>query len=260
MVYLGTMKLNVVSSNIRFDTPEDGVHCWQGRREILAGKVAQFAPHLLSTQEGRRPQLKDLENLVPLKIVDAHRSWMEVRMYPSLFICPEFSVLASGDIWLSQTPEVPGSKSFGSSFPRLATWAQLKFGGRILFVANLHLDHERSETRLQQIKVFTAEIKKIYGGDMPFLLSGDFNEGPDGAVYYWVTEELGLQDPWRILGYPEQSSFHRFKGDIQDGSRIDWILTSRHFQVDQAFFDTKSSDGIFASDHFPLFLSLTLAI
>lgn len=248
--------MNVISSNIRFDNPQDGRHCWQGRRRVLARKIIDFAPHLLATQEGRRPQLQDLASLIPLELVDSHRDWIPERMYPSLFIHPELSALESGDIWLSETPHVPGSKSFGSAFPRLATWARVRSRRQTLLVANLHLDHQRPDTRLEQIKVFTTAIREILRQDWPLLLFGDFNEGPQGPVYQWVLKELSLSDPWAHLGHPEQSSYHRFDGSTQNGERIDWILSSHHFQAECIFFDTQSDNGIFPSDHFPLLLSV----
>ena len=251
------MKLNVISSNIRFDNPEDGQHCWSGRRSILSQKIVDFHPHLLGTQEGRRPQLQDLESLIELKILDSHRDWIPERMYPSLFFHSDLSPLESGDIWLSQTPYLSGSKSFGSLFPRLATWAKFKFHHKELMMANLHLDHERSETRLEQIKIFVREIKKRKEHG-PFILSGDFNEGPGGPVYEWIMGELPLVDPWKVLGLPEQSSYHKFNGGTQKGKRIDWILIGPHFKIHDISFDTNGHDGIFPSDHFPLFLSLEL--
>ena len=257
------MKFNIISSNIRFDNPEDGNHCWQRRRKVLAEKIVALSPHILGTQEGRRPQLEDLKSLIPLNLIDAHRHWIDERMYPSLFISPELTVRESGDIWLSQTPHIPGSKSFGSSFPRLATWAKVELDGGPMVVANLHLDHLHSETRQQQIKIFTAEIKKIHQGQCPLVVCGDFNEGPDTPVYQWVSDELSLSDPWRALEQPEQSSHHRFDGNTSSGKRIDWILLSEHFKARRIFFDNLPAErgdlrGVYPSDHFPLFVSVDL--
>ena len=80
-------------------------------------------------------------------------------MYPSLFVRSEqMSVKKSGDIWLSETPLIAGSKSFKSAFPRLCTWASVmwfqvegdKSKGEPLFIVNCHLDHVLEETRIRQ--------------------------------------------------------------------------------------------------------------
>ena len=253
------MKLHVASSNIRFDNPQDRDRGqgWNQRKKVLAQRIQAFNPLLLGTQEGRRPQLQDLQSLIGLNMADAHRPWLAERMYPSLFFHPSLTLKQSDDIWLSQTPRIPGSKSFNSTFPRLATWARFEWQQRLFVMANLHLDHQQPATRLEQIKVFTQEIKKVYR-NLPLLVSGDFNEGPQGAVYQWVTEELSLVDPWTICRHPERSSHHKFNGDIRNGERIDWILTSRHFAPGNIFFDIHSQNQVFPSDHFPLFASLEL--
>ena len=37
----------------------------------------------------------------------------------------ERDVTEEGTFWLSDTPEVPGSKSWGNSYPRVVTWIRL---------------------------------------------------------------------------------------------------------------------------------------
>jgi hypothetical protein len=37
-----------------------------------------------------------------------------------------FELLETKDYWLSETPEVVGSKSWGSSLPRMVTWARFR--------------------------------------------------------------------------------------------------------------------------------------
>ena len=112
------MKFKVISANIRFDNPKDGKHDWNGRREIISKVINNYDTDLLGTQEGWQPQLNDLNSLLTdLEIVDSHRQWIEDRMYPSIFVNPtKIRVIDSGDVWLSETPYVAASKSFGSSF------------------------------------------------------------------------------------------------------------------------------------------------
>ena len=117
-----------MTSNIRFEHEADGLNNWQiavisGGRKVLKTKEVE----LLGTQEGRRPQKNANDILSHLEIVCSHRDWIPERMYPCLFINKDkIKVVKSGDFWLSETPNVAGSKSFSSSFPRLCTWALLK--------------------------------------------------------------------------------------------------------------------------------------
>src|SRR5262245_28013862 len=111
----------IATCNIRYDSPEDGQHAWVARRPVLAQVLKGLAPDILGTQEGREKQIRELQkSLLPMALVDGHRTWIEERMYPSLmFNHSRMGVIDSGDIWLSETPEVPGSISFGSSWPKL---------------------------------------------------------------------------------------------------------------------------------------------
>jgi hypothetical protein len=121
------MNLCFISSNIRFDNPHDGTNAWSHRRINLTNTLLFHAPEVIATQEGRYDQLKDFEGLLQnYFIVDDHRSWIKERMYPTFFLKKKaFELIKSEDIWLSETPEIAGSKSFGSAFPRLA-WGKCR--------------------------------------------------------------------------------------------------------------------------------------
>ncbi len=254
------MKLKVSTSNIRFDNPKDGKHDWAHRRTILAKTINSFSPHILGTQEGREGQILDLLSLLKEhKIVDKHRSWIEQRMYPTLFYNPNYlEVFQSGDIWLSETPEIPGSKSFDSAFPRLCTWAKFKIREKedSFYVFNCHLDHIRSSTRLAQIKVLIDQVQKINSKNLPFILLGDFNEGPNGEVRSEINKYFPrLFDSWLSLEKPECSSHHNFNGK-DEGTRIDWILNTPPFLVTEANFFKGSEHQTYPSDHYPYFVEI----
>lgn len=252
----------VISSNIRFDNPTDGAHSWQGRRHILADALNSYRPDVIGTQEGWEPQLRDFNELLDdLEIVDSNRQWISDRMYPSIFYRPErFELINSGDIWLSQTPYVAASKSFGSAFPRLCTWAILKAkeNGKNYFFVNAHLDHLETQTRQEQIKVLINEIAK-FRGDYPMVLTGDFNESPFEGVRKEIDKSnLKLTDPWFTLGHEECESHHSFKGQREDGSRIDWILHSTEtFDCVDIHLHKEKSSEVYPSDHFPVVATLS---
>jgi endonuclease/exonuclease/phosphatase family metal-dependent hydrolase len=256
------MEINLISTNIRFDNPADGEHSWDNRRDHLSRILLRYSPHIVGTQEGREPQLRDLDSLLPqLTLIDSHRDWLSERMYPTLYIdLSKLDVINSGDIWLSETPKVAGSKSFQSSFPRLSTWAHLKFieDNFEFIVTNTHLDHESETTRCEQIKVLINEIRKERADVLPIVFMGDFNSSPIDRVRKHLVDELSLIDPWISLKKKEQTSYHFFKGDIDNGSRIDWILHDSNFKALEAEFNEETSNDLYPSDHFPLYTKLSL--
>lgn len=254
------MEIKIITSNIRFANPSDGNHSWEARKPILVDLYSKFAPDILGTQEGRKIQLMDLDgDLGELLLVDSHRNWIDERMYPCLFINPKtVKVERSGDIWLSETPYTPGSSSFGSMFPRLCTWAEVTFlkDNRQMMVINTHIDHIKSETRQEQIKVLIAEIKKI--SNRPVIIMGDFNESPLTSLQAKLKTAFSLKDPWPEIGHPEETSHHGFLGDkMQEGDRIDWVLIPESFTCADIHLEKNpSADGLFPSDHYPLFATL----
>ena len=215
-----TNSLSVVSSNIRYDDPNDGPQSWQHRKAFLGQRLRDLSAHLLATQEGKEEQIRELaEELPHLTLIEQHRHWNPELMYPCLFYDQRKLVLSeSGDIWLSRSPLEPGSRSFGSEFARLCTWAIFRPD---LLVINVHLDNARFDTREQQIRVLLKEAQTLRLGKGSTLLMGDFNEAPDGPVRRTI-EELWphLRDPWQQLGLQEDSSHHCFGREIDYGSRV----------------------------------------
>jgi endonuclease/exonuclease/phosphatase family metal-dependent hydrolase len=257
------MKLCLVSSNIRFDNPKDGTNSWPHRRLNLANLLLSHKPDIIATQEGRFDQLKDFESLLKdYRIVDLHRSWIKERMYPPLFIRKEaFEYIKSEDLWLSETPEVAGSFSFESTFPRLMTWmmVQPKNSKTNMLVVNTHLDHVKKETRINQVKVLSQEIKKIWDKKSSLVIMGDFNDAPDSEVRENLMAEFpDLQDSWRLFNSVEETSHHSFSGECQNGSRIDWILLDRSAKVLECLMEKSTFEGQYPSDHFPIVCHISI--
>jgi len=255
--------IKIMSSNIRFNNPADKEHDWNGRRVLLSNVINSFSPDILGTQEGWEPQLKDLHSLLEnYEISDKHRDWIEDRMYPTLFLKKGiFTIKESGDIWLSETPYVAASKSFDSAFPRLCTWLKATHINSNLdfMIIDTHLDHLETSTRQEQIKVLIKESKKINTTNLPIVLLGDFNESPFNGVREIIdNSNLGLTDAWLHFNQEEEASHHGFKGFRKDGTRIDWILTSKELVPQSIQLYKESEDGIYPSDHFPVISEFTI--
>jgi endonuclease/exonuclease/phosphatase family metal-dependent hydrolase len=249
-------ELKIITSNIRFANPGDGLHDWPNRLPLLQKIYQDFGPDILATQEGRIEQLKELDANIPeLVLADSHRNWIPERMYPCLFFNPQtISIERTGDIWLSETPHLAGSSSFESAFPRLCTWAEvtMKASGLKLMVVNTHLDHILSSTRLKQIQVLINEIKKVSQREL--VIMGDFNESPITEIQSELRNAFGLKDPWIEKKYQEETSHHGFLGDATtEGERIDWILIPERFECLQLKLEKRSfTDGLYPSDHYPM--------
>lgn len=252
-------EIKIITSNIRFANPADGPHDWPHRLPLLVNLYQDFAPDILATQEGRIGQIKELdEKLQGLTLIDSHREWIDVRMYPCLFVdLKKIKVLRSGDIWLSETPEVAGSSSFSSSFPRLCTWAEVEIlsSGKKLLIANTHLDHILTQTRISQVGVLISELQKL--GSQAIFIMGDFNESPQSQIKSDLMNAFNLKDPWDEKKYPEETSHHGFNGmNASEGERIDWILMPAHFECSYLHMEKRSFNNVYPTDHYPMFATV----
>lgn len=254
----------IISSNILFDTQDDCPFRWDNRRELLAETIKAETPLVVATQEGKRPQLKDLETLLTdFTLIESHRDWIDSRMYPSIFIHSSLDLISSGDVWLSSTPYIAGSSSFESMFPRLCTWAKIKKDNRTYLFINTHLDHIKPTTRHAQIKVLLNEIYKINIENFPMIFTGDFNEGPEGNVRSELNKcHPEVLDPWIKLNKKEESSYHKnltINPPVGfNGERIDWILHDKSINCLDIKLLKHSNIDLFPSDHYPVFANLEL--
>jgi len=144
------------------------------------------------------------------------------------------------------------SLSWGSAFPRMATYGLFKELGREdwFYFINTHLDHVSYAARLQGARMIKEYFLRL---KLPLILVGDFNEPPDHQVYQqFIGPGSPFRDTWRALHPPEEEATtqHGFDGRPR-GSRIDWILITPPFRVRDAYVINDNLEGRYPSDHFP---------
>lgn len=155
---------------------------------------------------------------------------------------------------MSNTPDLPGSVSWGGTFPRTASWVQLvhQESGRELIFLNTHFDYEPSaideSARLLQ-RWITQTTEKS-----PIIMTGDFNVDKISAAYYQLTTEAGLVDVFRqVHSGDDEGTFH---GYGQANDPIDWMLASDSFETVSSEIDRYHTDNVFPSDHYPVHAEL----
>lgn len=169
----------------------------------------------------------------------------------------------SGTFWLSETPDVPGSKSWDAAITRLVTWVKFKDkrGGKAFFAFNTHFDHIGQEARRQSARMLLERIHQM-AGNMPVVLTGDFNAKPtddpikiltDGAALLHVQDTKALS---RQPHYGPDGTFNGWKAKEVDNEPIDYIFIRNGVQVLQHATLSQSWEGRFSSDHFPVFAVL----
>lgn len=253
----GAQTLRVMSFNVRLPVAADGPNAWPNRRELAARTVAAAAPDIIGTQELFKEQGDYLvERLPQFAWIGIGRRGGDGDEHMGLFYRRDrLRILKSGNFWLSDTPEIPGSITWGHPYPRMVTWAQFRTkSGRRFFVFNTHFPYraEDTEARRKCAELLVRRIGSI-AGKSHVVLTGDFNTTPDGEVHSIVTR--GLTDAWekalRRAGPTE--TFHNFTGRAD--RRIDWILT-RGFSARSVQTLTDHEGALYPSDHFPVLAEL----
>ena len=266
--------LRVMSFNIRYGKAPDGENAWPKRHDLVAEVIRQHQPDMVGLQEALRFQLDDLRKALPQydEIGVGRENGQDKGEYNTiLYRTDRFVPLEHGNFWYSDTPTVPGSRTWGNRLPRLCTWACFALKGDpkkpAFYYYNTHLDHESqpSRARSAEFLVQTIEKRKHH---VPAIVSGDFNVSEDNPVVLYLTgrrphattgpagepaPKPHLVDTFRKL-HPDEKvagTFNGFKG-VRTGEKIDYILASPDLKVLEATIVRDNKDGRYPSDHFPI--------
>lgn len=246
--------LQVMSFNVRLPLESDGPNRWEARRELFIETIARAVPDLMGTQELWKIQGDFIaERLPQLAWFGRDRRGGHDDEHMGVFYRRDrFRLIEQGDFWLSDTPDVPGSISWGHPYPRMATWGyfeQIADRRRIWFI-NTHFPYraEDEEARSKCAAQIAAWIAARPARE-PVVLTGDFNTGPDSAAHRILTATLVDARMTAPLEAGPQGTFHGFSGT--PGKRIDWIL-SRGLEPRLVATDIFGRDGRYPSDHFPV--------
>ena len=250
--------LKLMTFNIRYGSADDGPNHWDNRKSLVIDRIRAFDPDLLGLQECQDDfQAKFIRNhLQEYEFYGVRRAGGGVtalEMAPILFRKSSFRLIREGCFWLSETPGVPGSQSWGSTFPRTATWVELAHRGsnRVLIFLNTHFDYEPSAIE-ESAKLLGKWIRSTAEG-RPLLVTGDFNTEKDTPAYLQLTEKSSLRDAYRQI-HPDdrnEETFHGF-GHETESKSIDWMLVSDHFEVRSAEIDRFHAEEVYPSDHYPV--------
>lgn len=257
--------LRVMTFNIRYDNPSDSLNGWAYRKDVVADVIRASGIDLLGTQEVLVHQLNDLKERLPeYQVVGVGREdGKEKGEYSAVFYRKDrFEALDSGWFWLSETPQVAGSKGWDGACERIATWVILKekTTGRALFFINTHLDHVGTVARRESVALILGRVEALSKG-LPVIVSGDFNATPDSEVFHGMTASGGLHHARALSEHVSglSGTFHDF-GRIapEDRPLIDYIFLTDDFTVQTYEALPEKRDNVYVSDHVPVVVNIKL--
>jgi len=260
--------LHVMSYNIRRRLPQLMPHSpdrWARRRPLLRRLLRTEQPALLGIQEALVDQAQSLRNALG----DHYRLIGHGREAntggegcPIFYDSRRLRVLEWRQTALSDTPDVPGSTSWGNRVPRVvvnATFLDLATG--IEFQAlNTHLDHRSRTSRLRAAE----ELRRmVQASPLPTIMTGDFNTDADTDPYDALTGHGLLVDTWdttedRLTGV--WGTFLDYRPPRHQHKRIDWILVTPGVVVREAAINVTRYEGGWPSDHAAVQAVVELAV
>ncbi len=272
--------VRVMTYNVRYSVGDrkSKDNNWKARRDDFANLVESENPDVIGFQEVLPDQREWLEKRFPDYAFvgegrNADRKSGEAS--PVAYRKKRFKATSAGTFWLSETPDVPGSKSWGAAFPRICSYLVLEDAatGKTFSFASTHTDHKSEEAREKGMLLIIKRMKE-FGKGAPVVLVGDLNclefERPSISVRRILKDAMHIsktppEGSWRTCTHwawrdkettiaealRQSPKVRSVKGD--DAERIDYIYVSRGTEVLDYRTVSKPRPGkkLYPSDHFP---------
>ena len=268
--------IRVGSYNIRLSPGDKGTpNAWNERKADLVNLVRKMNLDAFGMQEVCPDQAQYLrENLPEFEFVGDHREAdrKSGEASPVFYRKSRFEAEKCGTFWLSETPDVPASKSWNTACTRVCSYLILKdkVTGRKFCFANTHTDHISAEAREKGMLLIIERMKE-FGAGAPIVFTGDHNccydEPPAAAVRKILkdsrditeTKDPGPRNTFHGFGRYKDGPVARKSGVTKDYC-IDYIYVSDGTRVlDFVTHDDKRpGTDLYPSDHFPVSATIVL--
>lgn len=234
---------------------------WEERKDRCTALIRETGMDIFGVQEAHDFQLDDLvsggEYSFFGKGRDDHASQGEFSAV--LYRVSRFELLDGETFGLSEHPEEPGLRSWGSGCPRIATWGLFrdKLTEKEFVFVNTHLDNRSELARVNGMKLLKKRLcgkRKKY----PMILTGDFNAPPFSPA--WKTASAFLRDARTVSRTPHTGpvqTFHAY-GKRTFDYPIDFLFVSPELEVlTHRTVSSRLPQG-YASDHNALIAKMVL--
>ncbi|HVG17175.1 MAG TPA: endonuclease/exonuclease/phosphatase family protein [Chitinophagaceae bacterium] len=256
-IHSNAQKITLGTFNIRYDNPRDSGNLWKDRAPIVSNLIRFHQFDVLGVQEALKNQLNDIAAALPEYALygKGRDDGKDAGEHSAIFYKKDrFTLLKSGDFWLSETPHTPGKGWDATCCNRICSWVYLedKKTKKRFYTFNVHFDHQGVVARKESSKLILAKIKEI-ASQAPALLTGDLNGGRESEWYQTLATSGLLTDVHSRVKFPyaNNASFNSFRTPRGE-SVIDHIFMTKHFTASRWGILTDTYYGKFPSDHFPV--------
>ena len=168
-----------------------------------------------------------------------------------------FKPLETKHFWLSDTPEVVGSASWGNSVKRMVTWVRFldRKTKKEFYLWNTHFDHRSQPSREKSADLINQRVA-LLKTKFPVILTGDFNAvAKANRAYDTLTIKGGFKDTFFSAKEKVNAgwnTFNSFRKTEKGKRRIDWVLTQGPVKVNRTEIVLFDKSKQLPSDHQPV--------
>ncbi len=251
--------ITVMSANVRTWSPTDILKkSWFYRAELMLRNIEAAKPDIIGFQEVTKMHYRYLT--AALQGYDSVLTYRDNSKFseacPVFYNTSRFSLNDKGSFWLSETPEEM-SKDWGAACYRICSYVILtdNTNGKQLVVFNTHLDHISDEARINGINVVLEKIAAF--GGLPSIIMGDFNAEEDSETYQSAT--ASFFDAKYQTEHTMTGATYENWGKALDRENIDYFMISKAgITVNEYKIIDTTYDGVYPSDHFPIYMDISL--
>jgi len=247
----GDTLVSVMTFNIRYDNPSDGIDSWEKRSRWVGSLIDSSGAAVVGLQEALRHQIDQIVEVAP------RFSWVGVgrddgkdagEFSPILYDSAQVRLLDWQSRWLSEAPDSIGSVGWDASMTRIATLATFFVigSGDTLRVVNAHFDHLGEIAREESARMVAHWSSKSS------IVMGDFNFEPNSNPYRVITTEKQLKDTAPEFGEGLIGTFRTFDPLSDTSRRIDYVFHGPGIEVLSYEVLSPIRNGRFPSDHLPV--------
>lgn len=246
--------LTVVSYNIRLGEAKDGTNSWPFRYAASREMVMDQLPDIMGLQEAflyQAAYLKEFCKGYKYVGVGRENGKKEGEIMAIFYRKETVKLLKWGTFWLSETPKKP-SMGWDAACKRTATWALMKDKRtrKKFYYVNTHLDHVGWEAREKGLQLIVDRIAEMNKGNLPVVLTGDFNMTPDRKEFAPLNEVM-FSAREKAFKTDHLATFNAW--GKQDSDIIDYIFYKGFSScVEYETIRKSYADRKFISDHYPI--------
>lgn len=255
---LSAQELTVASFNIRLKTTSDVGNLWDDRKHAVTNLIQFHEFDIFGIQEGFYEQVQDMKNQLPgFEYIGVGRDdGAQKGEHSAVFFNKQrFKLIKDGTFWLSDTDTEKPNKGWDAALPRICTWGVFEDNqnNKQFIFMNTHFDHIGVEARRESAKLILEKAKEL-AGDLPIILTGDFNVDETNEAYFTLAKSGIVRDAHELakIVYEPNSSFNAWGKGLKPKQRIDHIFITKPFKVRKYGILTDTYMGKFPSDHFPV--------